>query len=44
MEIDGLKHDEKFKKIKDRSSLLRKIKAENLQKDNEKIGDFILNK
>ena len=44
MEIDGKKHDEKFKVIKDRSSLLRKIEADNLRKNNEKFGSCILNK
>lgn len=44
MEIDGKNHDAKFKIIKDRSSLLRKIKADNLRQDNEKIGDVIINK
>ena len=44
MEIDGKKHDSKFKVIKDRSSLLRTIKANNLQRENEQFGDLIVNK
>jgi len=39
-----MKHDKKAKMIKDRSDLLRKIKADNLQRDNEIFGDKIVHK
>jgi len=44
MEIDGNNHDEKFKIIKDRSDLLRNIKENNLQRENERFGEKIVNK
>ena len=44
MEKMGKKHDEKFKIIKDRSNLLKNIQDLNLRKENEKMGDKIINK
>ena len=44
MEIDGQIHDGKFKIIKDRSELLRTIKERNLQNENERTGEKIVNK
>lgn len=44
MEIDGAIHDDKFKTIKDRSEMLRTMKENNLQKENEKMGEKIVTK
>ena len=44
MEIDGNNHDIKFKIIRDRSNLLKTIRNNNLNKENERIGEKIVTK
>jgi hypothetical protein len=44
LEINGLIHDGKFKIIKDRSDLLRTIKENDLNRENERFGEKVVTK
>lgn len=39
-----MNHDFKFRIIKDRSNLLKTLRENSLQRENERIGDKIVNK